>query len=90
MRRMGCRLPLHRQRLGPLVLPRSRWERVRAFERQNYLKNAYRVLLTRARQGMVVVVPEGDTSDPTRSPTFYDPTYDYLASMGLELLGVSK
>ena len=68
----------------------SRWERVRAFERQNYLKNAYRVLLTRARQGMVVVVPKGDTSDPTRSPTFYDPTYDYLASMGLEPLGVSK
>jgi hypothetical protein len=65
----------------------SRWERVRADERQNYLKNAYRVLLTRARQGMVVVVPRGDTTDPTRSPSFYDPTYEYLSSMGLEVLG---
>jgi hypothetical protein len=64
----------------------SRWERVRADERQNYLKNAYRVLLTRARQGMVIVVPPGDTTDPTRSPSFYDPTYEYLSSMGLEVL----
>jgi hypothetical protein len=64
----------------------SRWERIRAAERQNYLKNAYRVLLTRARQGMVVVVPSGDNDDPTRTPSFYDPTYHYLASMGLQVL----
>jgi hypothetical protein len=64
----------------------SKWQRVLASERQNYLKNAYRVLLTRARQGMVVVVPPGDTNDPTRPPSYYDPTYDYLASMGLEIL----
>ena len=41
-------------------------------ERQSYLKNAYRVLLTRARQGMVVVVPRGDDEDPTRDPAYYD------------------
>jgi hypothetical protein len=64
----------------------SKWQRVLASERQNYLKNAYRVLLTRARQGMVVVVPPGDTTDPTRPPSYYDPTYEYLASMGLEIL----
>jgi hypothetical protein len=64
----------------------SRWERVRASERQNYLKNAYRVLLTRARQGMVVVVPPGEINDPTRSPEFYNPTYEYLRLTGLELL----
>ncbi len=46
------------------------WQRILANERQRYLKNAYRVLLTRARQGMVVVVPEGSDDDPTRNPTF--------------------
>ena len=64
----------------------SRWERVKAEERQRYLKNAYRVLLTRARQGMVIVVPRGDSGDPTRLPEFYDPTFDYLKSCGIELL----
>src|SRR5262249_16612337 len=64
----------------------SRWERVRSPERQNYLKNAYRVLLTRARQGMVIVVPPGDDSDPTRRAEFYNPTFEYLLSTGLRLL----
>jgi hypothetical protein len=61
----------------------NRWERIRAKERQMYLKNAYRVLLTRARQGMVVVVPSGDADDPTRVPAFYDPTYEYLLRSGM-------
>jgi DUF2075 family protein len=61
----------------------SRWQKIRADERQRYLKNAYRVLLTRARQGMVVVVPEGSEKDPTRSRSFYDGTFDYLRSIGL-------
>lgn len=60
----------------------SRWNRVKKPERQKYLKNAYRVLLTRARQGMVIVVPRGDPEDPTRAPAFYDPTYRYLKSIG--------
>jgi hypothetical protein len=64
----------------------NKWVRVLNDERRTYLKNAYRVLLTRARQGMVVVIPPGDAADPTRSPSYYDPTYDYLASMGLEVL----
>lgn len=64
----------------------SRWQRVSKPERQLYLKNAYRVLLTRARQGMVLVVPEGDHEDPTRAPSFYDATYDYLRSIGVPLL----
>jgi hypothetical protein len=54
-----------------------------------YLKNAYRVLLTRARQGMVIVVPEGTEQDPTRDPAFYDGTYSYLRSVGIEELGSS-
>ena len=65
----------------------SRWTRVHKPERQRYLENAYRVLLTRARQGMVVVVPEGSATDPTRSPAYYDPTYQYLKSLGLAELG---
>lgn len=61
----------------------TRWNRVVKAERQIYLKNAYRVLLTRARQGMVLVVPEGSDIDPTRSAEFYDSTYAYLKSLGL-------
>jgi DUF2075 family protein len=61
----------------------SAWQRIHRPERQAYLKNAYRVLLTRARQGMVIVVPPGDPSDPTRVPAYYDPTYTYLERTGL-------
>ena len=62
------------------------WNHIKKKERQNYLKNAYRVLLTRARQGMVIVVPEGDSSDPTRDPKFYDPIFEYLKRIGFETL----
>jgi hypothetical protein len=62
------------------------WPRIRSAERQRYLKNAYRVLLTRARQGMVVVVPRGDDEDPTRRPAFHDETFDYLARCGISLI----
>jgi len=58
------------------------WNHIRRPERQVYLKNAYRVLLTRARQGMVIVVPEGAPEDPTRKSAFYDPTYAYLENVG--------
>lgn len=61
----------------------DKWQNIHKKERQAFLKNAYRVLLTRARQGMVVVVPEGSTDDPTRAPQFYDETYNYLKSVGL-------
>ena len=50
------------------------------------MKNAYRVLLTRARQGMVIVVPEGSDEDATRKHEFYDPTFEYLARIGLEVI----
>jgi hypothetical protein len=64
----------------------NRWERIKNLENQNYLRNAYRVLLTRARQGMVVFVPAGDTNDPTRSPEFYDPIFEYLREIGIPTL----
>ncbi len=60
----------------------DRWNRIRKAERQMYLKNAYRVLLTRARQGMVIVVPNSDDTDRTRKPEFYTPTFEYLSSLG--------
>lgn len=64
----------------------SKWQHIHKTERQMYLKNAYRVLLTRARQGMVIVVPEGSDEDPTRPHNFYDPTYEYLQSIGFATL----
>ncbi|MDE6246926.1 MAG: DUF2075 domain-containing protein [Muribaculaceae bacterium] len=57
-----------------------------------YMKNAYRVLLTRARAGMVIVVPEGSgctsgiIDDTSRTPAFYNPTNNYLKSLGLSEL----
>ena len=64
----------------------SRWNRINKLERQIYLKNAYRVLLTRARQGMVLVVPDGSNTDPTRASSVYDPTFEYFKSRGLQEL----
>lgn len=65
----------------------NRWTHVRSEENQRYLLNAYRVLLTRARQGMVLFVPPGDRNDPTRTPEFYDATFSYLRSLGLQTYG---
>lgn len=59
------------------------WTTIQKQDRRRYLLNAYRVLLTRARQGMVIFVPAGDDSDPTREPAFYNETYEYLAGMGV-------
>lgn len=67
----------HRQFRG------TRWININAEDRRRHRENAYRVLLTRARQGMVIYVPEGDGEDPTRRPAFYDATYDYLGSIGI-------
>jgi len=53
---------------------------------KNYLKNSYRVLLTRARSGMVIFVPEGNDEDQTRLREYYDGTYKYLKSLGIEEL----
>jgi hypothetical protein len=61
----------------------SRWCNINDLDNQNYLKNAYRVLLTRARQGFVIVVPPGNPSDPTRPPEYYNPTFEYLRQLGI-------
>lgn len=64
----------------------NKWQNINKEERKKYLKNAYRVLLTRARQGMIIVVPAGENEDPTRKPEFYDETFNYLKSIGFETI----
>ena len=61
----------------------TRWTSIRLPDDQLYLKNAYRVLLTRARQGFIIFIPFGDETDETRRPEFYDGTYTYLKSLGI-------
>jgi hypothetical protein len=64
----------------------DRWNSIRKSDRKPYLKNAYRVLLTRARQGMAIVVPPGDPDDPTRRPEYYDSTFTYLKEVGFQVI----
>lgn len=56
----------------------DKWNHINKEEAKLYQKNAYRVLLTRARQGMIICVPKGDSKDKTRLPEIYDSTYHYL------------
>jgi hypothetical protein len=64
----------------------SKWQNIHKEERKKYLINAYRVLLTRARQGMVIVIPEGNPEDHTRKSEFYDPNFKYLKSLGIPVI----
>lgn len=61
----------------------NRWNNVSSEERRLYLKNAYRVLLTRARQGMAIFVPAGSDDDQTRKREWYDGIYGYLKEIGI-------
>ena len=61
----------------------SKWKMVRNQDAQLYLKNTYRVLLTRARQGFVIFIPEGSDTDFTRQHSFYDGIYQYLKEVGI-------
>ncbi|MBP7213200.1 MAG: DUF2075 domain-containing protein [Anaerolineaceae bacterium] len=61
----------------------TRWNNVRDPERILYLKNTYRVLLTRARQGMAIYIPQGSITDKTRQPEFYDGVYNFLRAVGV-------
>jgi len=71
---------------------KNKWNLENNEENRKYMLNAYRVLLTRARQGIVICIPAGNgklgsdgfPEDPTRLPEFYDGTYEYLKSLGLE------
>ncbi|SCP98590.1 DUF2075 domain-containing protein [Anaerobium acetethylicum] len=61
----------------------DKWTHVRKEQQQKYLKNSYRVLLTRARQGLVIYVPEGSDIDPTTLREYYDGTYEYFKQIGI-------
>ena len=63
-----------------------KWQNINKEEDKQFTKNAYRVLLTRARQGMVIWIPEGSENDNTRQKEFYDGTYQYLKSIGISEL----
>lgn len=62
----------------------TKWQNINKDIDKEYLKNTYRVLLTRARQGMVIFVPQGSDLDHTRPKAFYDKTYEYLKEIGIE------
>ena len=64
----------------------NRWQNVSSEERRLYLKNAYRVLLTRARQGMIIFVPKGSSTDGTRKRDWYDTTFRYLKEIGIDIV----
>ena len=61
----------------------TRWEHINDPMRAAFLVNAYRVLLTRARQGMMIYVPLGSKIDDTCRPSFYDETYAFLCECGV-------
>ncbi len=70
---------------------KTQWIPEKNIETQKYMLNAYRVLLTRARQGLVICVPEGNSNkthegfpeDSTRLPIYYNSTYEYFKRIGL-------
>lgn len=64
----------------------TKWQNIKSADNILYLKNAYRVLLTRARQGFVIFVPTGDETDTTAKPEYYDGIYRYLKSVGIKEL----
>jgi hypothetical protein len=64
----------------------DRWTNILNPDNRNYLLNAYRVLLTRARQGMVLFVPPGAPADPTRASSYYDPIFEYFVDLGIPVV----
>lgn len=64
----------------------GKWQNVNDPVQRRYLANGYRVLLTRSRQGFVIYVPTGNVHDPTRLPEWYDGTFNYLRSIGIQEL----
>lgn len=64
----------------------TKWNRINNLFDRKYLLNTYRVLLTRARQGLIIFVPFGDENDFTRPPSLYDETFAYLESVGFPVI----
>lgn len=64
----------------------TKWHNIHNENDKTYLQNAYRVLLTRARQGLIIYIPEGDDLDHTRPKELYDSTFNYFQSCGIQTL----
>jgi DUF2075 family protein len=64
----------------------TKWQKIHNENDKTYLQNAYRVLLTRARQGLIIYIPEGDDLDHTRPKELYDETYKYFKTCGIETI----
>ena len=64
----------------------DKWKNINNNDDRKYLLNSYRVLLTRARQGMIIFVPKGENSDETRLPEFYDSVAEDLFECGIQKL----
>ena len=64
----------------------TKWQNIHNENDKTYLQNAYRVLLTRARQGLIIYIPEGDDLDYTRPKELYDSTFNYFQSCGIQTL----
>ena len=62
----------------------TKWQNINQDIQKKYLLNAYRVLLTRARQGMVIFVPQGEKNDKTRDVTLYDNLFHFLKHIGIQ------
>jgi hypothetical protein len=64
----------------------TKWKSIISEIDKSYLRNAYRVLMTRARQGLIIFIPYGDTLDPTRPSELYDKTYNFFSSCGIKTI----
>jgi hypothetical protein len=64
----------------------TKWQNIHNENDKTYLQNAYRVLLTRARQGLIIYIPEGDDLDHTRPKELYDSTFNYFESCGIQTI----
>jgi hypothetical protein len=64
----------------------TKWQIERQEERKQFIKNKYRVLLTRGREGLIIFIPEGSETDITRPSKNYDGTYEYLKRIGIREL----
>ena len=74
------------RQIEPVLFRGSRWQTVRDPDKRRYILNAHRVLLTRARQGVILFVPNGQTDDHTRDPRWYDDLYNYFVDCGVSKL----
>jgi hypothetical protein len=80
---IDANLRLDEKSITPMLFKGTRWQSVNDLDRRQYVLNAHRVLLTRARQGVIVFIPRGDTRDQTRNPRWYNSLYDYFIRCGV-------